>query len=202
MILIGVTGFRRAGKNSTTAILDRYGFKQYAFADALREMSAAVNPVISLKDARPSLVADLRASAGYYDEYRYNDIVKALGYERAKDLPDFRGFLQKLGTEGVRTIFGPNAWVNALELKVNQAKFDRVCISDVRFRSEADWVHKNGGVVWRINRPGWGGDDPHPSEAEVPHLPVDRDITAQTLDDLEREVINAIEVDLKRLGND
>lgn len=199
-MIIGVTGFRRCGKNSTTSILERlYGFKVYAFADALREIAAAVNPVISLEGTPTALLQKilLRGSASGVLEWRYTELLEHIGYERAKDIPDFRHFLQRLGTEGIRGVFGPTAWVDALARRVALAHNDRVAISDVRFQSEADWVHSQGGLLWRVVRPGVGGDDPHPSEIEIPHLPADREIIASSLDELERAVINAAEIDLK-----
>lgn len=196
-MIIGVTGFRRSGKDSTTKVLQRlYGFKQYAFADALREIAAAINPVMSLEGA-PEDIREVFA----YDYARYRHILDTIGYDRGKDIPDVRHFLQKLGTEGIRNVFGPNAWVDALHRRLQQEAPSRVCISDVRFLNEAEWVKAQGGILWRVVRPGVGGDDPHPSEKDIPNLPADREIVARSLDVLERAVINAFELDSKRVSS-
>lgn len=199
MQIIGVTGFRRSGKNSVTRILaERFGFKQYAFADALRAMCAAVDPFIILRGSPAAILERLGATR---DDYRtYNVLVDQLGYELAKDVPDFRRFLQRLGTEGIRGTFGPNAWVDALARKVTIDNEDRVTISDVRFRSEADWIHSRGGIIWRVVRPGVGGDDAHASEVEIPHLPTDRVLqNDKALPDLERAIVEAYQVDAQTL---
>lgn len=189
--LIGLTGFKRCGKSTVTQFLCKhYGFKAYAFADALRNIASAVDPVISMANISDRAYEELihQRKAEGFREYRYNQLIEYLGYELAKEIPDFRLFLQRLGTEGVRATFGPNVWVDALDRRVSLDGYGRVIISDVRFQSEAEWVRNNCGEVWWVQRPGYGGDDPHPSEAEIPHLPHDRILTATTLEELEWEV--------------
>lgn len=203
MIVIGVTGFRRSGKNTTTALLaELFGFQQYAFADALRRMALAVDPFMSLHGAPPDVQQAIfaRGSKQGTVEWRYSELIDILGYERAKDVPDFRRFLQRLGTEGIRGTFGPNAWVNALDHRVREEQPARITLSDVRFASEAAWVHAQGGLLWRVVRPGVGGDDPHPSEIEIPNLPADREIIARSIEELERAVVVAGEADLLALS--
>lgn len=185
MIIIGVTGFRRSGKNSTTAILKRYGFREYAFADALRTMALGVDPLISTVGSPQDLTTLLPP-----DPIRYSELLGLVGYDRAKDVPDMRRYLQRLGTEGVRQVFGPTAWVDALARRLEQDQPKLVAISDVRFLSEAEWIIKQPGCqLWRVNRLGVGGDDPHPSERDIPSLPASVDITATNLEELEREVV-------------
>lgn len=207
MIVLGVTGFLRSGKNTVTSLLAKhYGFQQYAFADALRKMAAAINPSIDLDGAADVLLNELHAATGRPEEHRYKgvwryaDLVQAVGYDRAKDVPDFRLFLQRLGTEGVRGTFGPNAWVDALAHRVRTEQPERVAISDTRYESEAAWIHAQGGKLWRINRPGVGGTDPHPSETTIPLLPANRDITASSLEELERAVLQAFAEDFPSIA--
>lgn len=192
MIVIGVTGFRRSGKNSTTNILKRYGFREYGFADALRLMALAVDPLIDLA-ATPQPIRERLGAfdpAGWGTAMRYSHILTGIGYEAGKEIPDLRRYLQKLGTEGVRNVFGPRAWVEALARRIEQDQPERVAISDVRFHSEAEWLLSlPGAQLWRVTRPGFGGDDPHPSERDIPNLPASVDIVATTLSELEREVI-------------
>ncbi len=200
MELIGVTGFRRSGKDSICKVLvSRFGFVQVAFADALREMAVAINPMISVVGAPLDIVVALHALRGTGEyppvctAFRYNDIVRIVSYERAKEIPDFRHFLQRLGTEGVRGTFGPSAWVDALERKLTLAGYERVCVSDVRFSSEAEWIKSRAGVIWRVARPGNGGDDTHASETEIPHLPADVELlNSGSLADLEANVVASL----------
>jgi hypothetical protein len=76
-----------------------------------------------------------------------------------------RDFLQKLGTEGVREAVHPDAWVNALFTDYyHHAKW---VITDVRFPNEAQAIKDRGGVVIRVNRPGVGPVNNHPSETAL-----------------------------------
>lgn len=191
MLLLGVCGFKRAGKSSVASILHKhYAFQPYGFADALRGMARAIDPLISTEGAPAGVVGGCPPHT-----CRYSRLLDSLGYEAAKEIPDFRRFLQRLGTEGVRGTFGPTAWVDALAYRLQQEAPAKVCINDVRFHSEAEWICSQGGTLWRVSRPGVGGEDPHPSEADIPHLPATRDICAGTLDELEAKVRAAFEID-------
>lgn len=206
-LIVGVTGFRQCGKDSTCRILTKeFGFEQLAFADPLREMAVAVDPVVSIAGAPGDVMSALHQLSGTGEyppvctAFRYNDILRIVGYERAKTIPDFRRLLQRLGTEGVRGTFGPNAWVEALALRVKRTAPTLLCISDVRFSSEADWILSQKGVIWRITRPGHGGDDLHASEVEIPTLPATKEIVADSLDKLNTQVIAAAQSLLGRSG--
>jgi deoxynucleotide monophosphate kinase-like protein len=183
VILLGLTGYRGSGKTTVAGMLASYGFKTYAFADALREMAYAVNPTITFAGT-PHGVLEAWAP-GTVMEKRYANAVDALGYERAKEIPDVRRFLQRLGTEGVRVTFGTDAWVHVLQRRIIHEAPHRAVIADVRFASEVEWLREAGGFLWRIARPGVGGNDPHASEAEISSFTVDRVIDATDLAGLE-----------------
>lgn len=184
MILIGLTGFKRTGKDSSANVLvAEFGFQKVAFADALRTIALRVNPLISCEAAPEDILIELGGPVAL----RYADLIERLGYERAKEIPDFRNFLQRLGTDGIRDCFGKDAWVEALERRLFQERPERVVVPDCRFLNEAKFIRRTG-MLWRVIRPGFGGDDPHPSETEIPTLPVDREITATTLSELQEQV--------------
>lgn len=202
MLIIGLTGFMRSGKDSVAQVLEKDGFRRYGFADALRTMARAINPMIALAGAPERVFAALFAHAlapgNSAAMWRYADLESVLGYERAKEIPDFRGFLQRLGTEGVRGTFGPNAWVRALKNRLDEDTPERVVIADVRFHSEADFITKEGGELWRITRPGTGGNS-HPSELEIPALSAAREIVNDSsLVALERTVSKTLTTVLKK----
>lgn len=162
--IIGVSGFMRTGKDSVAALLEEYGYTRLAFADPLRKVAADIDPTISLVDVPEGL------GLAPFDVVTYTQLIDKVGYERAKEVPDFRRFLQRLGTEGIRGNFGEGAWVD-LAIKAIEAAPDgtKFVIPDVRFPNEADAIHKLGGVVWMTVRPGYGASD-HPSEAEVGNI--------------------------------
>ena len=188
VILLGLTGYRQSGKSTVGRFLQSYGFTPYAFADALRAMAYAINPIISLRGAPPASLADMDTDV----EWRYAELVDLLGYETAKAIPDMRRFLQHLGTDGLRATFGPNVWVRLLAERLDVTAPARAVITDVRFASEAAWISERGGTLWRVERPGVGGRDPHVSEKELVSLPVARTITAPSTAVLEVEVRTAV----------
>ena len=66
-----------------------------------------------------------------------------------------RKLLQAHGTES-RNLFGSDIWVNTLAIwiKVYQARgIERIIITDLRYKNEADWVKANSGIIIRIEAP-------------------------------------------------
>lgn len=76
-----------------------------------------------------------------------------------------RDLLQKIGTEGIRESVHQDAWVNALF--VDYYKHAKWVITDVRFPNEAQAIKDRGGFVVRVNRPGVGPVNNHPSETAM-----------------------------------
>lgn len=185
--IIGVSGFMRTGKDSVAKLLiDVFGYKKVSFADPLRKMALDIDPYISLENSTDRDLVEIVPPAWMKGNpravrfVRYSDLIK-MGYERAKEVPDFRRFLQRLGTEGVRNNFGANAWVD-LAVKHIQTlpEGTKVVLPDVRFPNEADAVHGLGGSVWRTERPGYEGGV-HPSEAMVAQITPDVTLLADSL---------------------
>lgn len=88
-----------------------------------------------------------------------------------------RDFLQKLGTEGLRTGLHENTWVNALMADYQKESYSgyvgdtrrdipesKWIITDTRFPNEAQAIKDAGGIVIRIDRPGVKAINAHPSE--------------------------------------
>jgi hypothetical protein len=134
---IGLVGKAQSGKSTVGLhLVERYGYRSLAFADPLRDMASAINPI----------VGTMRAT-------RYNEVLDLYGYNEAKvRFPEVRRFLQVLGTEGGREVLGDTVWVDAAVRKA-QAIGSPCVFTDVRFPNEADAVRANGGVVVRIVRP-------------------------------------------------
>ena len=109
-----------------------------------------------------------------------------------------RDFLQKLGTDGLRDGLHSNTWVNALmadyvpiadEAYVMEdgSIFDMKempgypvypdwVITDVRFPNEAQAIKNAGGIVIRVDRPGYKPVNPHPSETALDNWDFDHKI--------------------------
>lgn len=76
--------------------------------------------------------------------------------EKHKDT--FRLGLQWWGTEFRRAMHGDTYWVKQLNFAMQQeglGQFDKhvYIITDVRFKNEADYIKRNGGLLVRVERP-------------------------------------------------
>lgn len=152
--IIGLTGRAQHGKNTIGDILEVFGYRQMAFAAALKELALRVDPII-------------HAPACAATPTRLRGVVATLGWEEAKkDHPEVRRILQELGV-GVRDVLGENAWVSALVQQLMPG--ERYCITDVRFPNEARAVTNLYGEVWKVVRPNFdsGVGTDHPSEQHV-----------------------------------
>ena len=159
MEIIALSGYARSGKDEAARVLvEEHGFVRVAFADKLREMLYALNPIVAFKYDGPVYAQDV------IDVYGWD------GYKETEYGTEIRRLLQRLGTEAGRQTLWDSIWIDAaLTGLPDDAK---VVISDCRFANEAESVRKRGGKVWRITRPGMGpavGTDGsiHPSETSL-----------------------------------
>ncbi len=189
-MLIGLTGTAQSGKTTVATMLGEMAvFQIVGFADPLRWMAAGINPVVGI---------------GTDNRYRYyNDVVAEFGYERAKaQYPEVRRFLQRLGTEGGRKVFGNDFWVDqAAKLVRAFQKSDTpdVVMPDVRFSNEAKFVREFGGSIWRIIRTGHdnslsGANAQHASEQEMQSIKPDYILAVSNLVELRQAVEQTLEL--------
>jgi hypothetical protein len=130
-VIIGLTGYKGVGKDTAGEYLTTLGYERLSFADGVRDLCEAINPNVG-----GVLLADH---------------IIDVGWEHFKVWGDGRRLLDNCG-KGVRDIIGEDSLVRAAARKV---KPDRsYVITDLRFPNEADWVAAQGGVLWRIIRPG------------------------------------------------
>jgi hypothetical protein len=167
MILIGLNGLKRAGKDTTCdyilaeAALQGVVGRRAAFADRLKAVA----------------LESLGGSPVLADEFKETGQVVA-SYEEELTAGTFdmavtgRQFLQNLGAAG-RNHFGSNFWLDqvlppthgGMYLKYGEAQL--LVVTDVRYDNEARRVLDLGGEVWCIDRIG-GISDGHASEQALP----------------------------------
>ena len=177
MHLIGLTGYAGTGKDSVREILETdHEFCGLAFAEPIRAM-----------------LVELFSSNGIGSEWIYErelkeQVIPELGVS-------YRHMAQTLGTEWGRNL-QPDFWLRIAQsylLDLEEQGHTHFVISDVRFCNEAEWVRKNGGVIWRIDRPGVAPVRPHASEAEIEHIEADWTLRNDGgLDDLRPTVLEAL----------
>lgn len=141
-IIIGLSGYGRAGKDSVGVFLATYGFKRYAFADKLRDFLYALNPVVGM-------------TRGSLAPIHVQDIVDNEGWETAKQLPEVTRLLQRCGTEAGQKVLWPTIWVDATFAQIT-VEDKKIAFTDVRFDHEVQTIRAAGGVIIRVERPGQG----------------------------------------------
>jgi len=153
--VIGLMGYAQAGKDTVALeLVKAHDFTRIAFADVLRAMAYALNPMVIDR------------------HYRLQDAVDEHGWDYSKTRwPEVRQLLQRLGTEAGRNILGENIWVDtALKLVIPGGKY---VFSDVRFPNEVAAVRSLGGKLWRVTRPGTAPVNGHASEIALDHVTPD-----------------------------
>jgi len=151
--LVGLMGRAQAGKDTAATALLRHGWARVAFADPLRQLAYNTDPIIETRRTGGTTYA------------RLSWIVDRLGWDEAKQVPDVRRYLQRLGAEGVRDVIGDTTWID-LAMQA-QAKHPRCVVTDVRFRNEVEAIRDAGGIVVEVVRPDVAPvPSLHPSETE------------------------------------
>lgn len=132
--LICLHGSIGSGKDTAAKFLNKWVHQ--SFAEPLKKMALAIDPLVRLNDRTYLRLAEL---------------VVRVGYEKAKEHDDVRRFLQRLGTEGCRGTFGKDCWV---KLAASNMPEDRNCVfTDGRFENELNWIRQSHGVVVNIVGP-------------------------------------------------
>ena len=157
--LIALSGFARAGKDEAAKVLvNEFGFKQVAFADKLREMLYALDPLVAFEGPW----------AEEADGVTVSMVIDKFGWDGYKETPygtEIRRLLQRLGTEAGRQTLWDSIWIDAA--LTGHDSDARLVVSDARFHNEFDAVRARGGEIWRIERPGVGPANTHASEIEA-----------------------------------
>lgn len=167
MQIIALSGFARSGKDEAAKVLvEEFGFTQIAFADKLREMLYALNPLI-----RQSWTGSITGEQVSHDIY-VQDVIDAYGWNGYKETvfgDEIRRLLQRLGTEAGRQTLWDSIWIDAALTGLPADA--KVVVSDARFFNEFDAVRERGGYIWRIERDGIGPANNHASELEAINYP-------------------------------
>lgn len=142
MRLIAFTGKIGSGKSTAANYLrDQHKYIQMNFADPLREGIAAIFgfPIEKFNDR----------------EFKEKDFGYGFSPRKA---------LQLLGTEWRLLLGVEDLWVRILQDKI-QATYPifGVCIADLRYEYEADWIRKHGGLIIHIHR------ENNPFQVEADH---------------------------------
>lgn len=176
-LIIGLTGYAGSGKDTVRAILEeRHDFDGIAFADSIRDMLAALFDTCGVK---PDWMTDRNLKEEPIPEFGVS----------------YRQMAQELGTGWGRALH-QDFWLKIAAAKIamyRQYNSPGVVISDCRFPNEAEWIKAQGGVIWKIIRPGVEPVRAHASEDLIATLPYDYVIDNHgAIEDLPRAVEAAL----------
>lgn len=150
--IIGITGKAGSGKDTAARYLREYRptqFRSIAFADPIRDAMRVI----------------FGWDHSYFEHPKKNEVDERFGISPRKAM-------QTLGTEWGRNFINTDLWLILAGARAEPllgAGFN-VMVTDVRFENEAQWIRKNGGVVWHIDRKvedATGGNAGHSSESGV-----------------------------------
>lgn len=149
-------GNRNAGKDVVCDYLsNKYCYTKRGFSDPLYEILAKLDPLIATDKALNNKAAR-----------RYNDLVAEFGIDYTKrNFREVRKFLQLLGTEGARELFGDRCWVDVMHQRSRNDHW--TCIRDARFSSEVDWARAEDSLLIHVTSPKETPAGEHVSEHSI-----------------------------------
>lgn len=126
--IIAFIGRAGSGKDYQCNLLLSKGFVKLAFADALRDI------------AFTSLGINNGFGNVNYDWFKASDCISVTyPYGTEESNFNFRKFLELLGTQGIRK-YDNDFWCRCLIKTLEDKKYDKVCISDMRFVNEYNYL--------------------------------------------------------------
>ena len=178
-MIVGLGHQAQVGKDTAAQILvDGYGFKRLAFADRLKQMAFDINPMVG--------------TGVRYAPTHLARLVDQVGFEKAKEDPEVRRFLQNLGV-AARDNLGEDVWVRVVLDQITADLRQDWVITDVRFPNEFDTLNGLGWLV-KITRPGVETNaGTHVSETALADYDWDYTIRNDgTIQDLESKLVKVL----------
>lgn len=186
--IVALSGYARSGKDTAAQALLDAGWKRLSFADKMREAALALDPIVEVIDTDYTLEEPEPLLPPL--PVRLSTHVSNLGWTRAKQVPEVRRFLQRLGTEMGRNLFGENFWV---DIALKDAPKGNLVVTDLRYPNEADAIRQQGGMVIRVERSGVGPVNDHPTEHSLDDYRFDYTLLNNwDIDSLQRNLLEVV----------
>lgn len=187
-MIVGLGHQARVGKDTAAQILvDKYGFKRLAFADRLKEMALAIDPMVATFTAHAALNPTTFP-------VHLTEVVEREGFEKAKEWPEVRRFLQRLGV-GAREHIEPEVWVKAVTRQIDADPTQDWVITDVRFPNEFHAIdtYVDRKLIKIVREGVESNAGAHVSETALADYPWPNTIHNDgTIDDLERMLVGVL----------
>lgn len=167
-MIIGVAGAKSSGKDTVGQhLVYEHGFTQAAFADKLKDAACVLLGMNRDQIERYKNNKEMEVGVFLHSGFNMGGHIKAHQFRKPVSI---RHFLQLMGTEMGRNIFGEDFWLNQLLPHLNPEGYafskhypEHLVITDVRFHNECKRIHDLGGKVIHLTRIG-ASVDTHQSE--------------------------------------
>lgn len=142
MKIVGILGFKGAGKDTAAQALIDDGYVKYAFADAVKDVLSAM-----FDWPRHMLIGDTHESREWREQVDP-------WWSKELNLPNFtpRLAMTLIGTDIIRARFSDNIWISNVERRILNSGHDKVVITDCRYTNETALVQRFGGKLLRIKK--------------------------------------------------
>lgn len=171
--VLGLTGLKRSGKDTFATMLAARVWiaggqaEVIGMSDDLAQCLYVLNPHIRLSPAG-------KRFWGGREYVSYRTLFEAVGYEAAKEEPEVRELLQRMGTDVMRDIIAEDTWGRLLHEKIQRLQAEGVSViaTGIRYPSDAEVIQVNGGIVVEVRRAAMDEEienlDSHSSEQGLP----------------------------------
>jgi hypothetical protein len=159
MIVVGISGYAGAGKDTVADILVRdYGFTKMAFADPIKAMVKDLDPMVGWGSYCCKDCFNDEPEAMYLsDLYSYGWTDQMIKDSEYGD--EVRRIWQRFGTE-VHRADSEDYWVEKALERMYDSGHERIVLPDVRFPNEADAIYELRRPFLKWTEDGWTKPDP------------------------------------------
>jgi len=160
--LIGFGGRLTSGKDTAADhLVDAHGWVKVNMSTPLHQMSMVLNPWLRVSEMERRIIDKKHEIWLSSQFYTYQELTAILGYTNAKEVGEYRSFLQRFGTDVGRKMIDEDLWVKKADEAITAHRLEGrdVCITGIRFPNELSMIRDNvvddipGKLVW-VERPG------------------------------------------------
>ena len=188
-LVIQLLGFARSGKDWTASQFKAYFESQGKSVEIMSYAAPMKRIAATLFDISLEQLDVAKNNPATYPIYCGE-------YGRVYIETDFRQFLQRIGNDAIKPIFGDNVWAKLAKANIDKSTADIIIMPDCRFTVELNEV---GGTTVRIINNSLPPPMNHPSELElldyVTHYSLDNtdhSLTSEDIETIAQRILNGM----------
>lgn len=192
-LVIGIGGWDNSGKDTVAQLLVVELEKQTGVKAEIIGMSDTLKRIIYTMDPLVRNGDEVQHFREITREYELVGISERKAYEMAKEIPDVRNFLRKMGNVVGRQIIDPYIWSSL----ARRAIFDRideahVIVTGIRHPTDLELIREYGNKSLHVHRPGCEPTDQGKGEGQLSAVDFKYGLTnGGTIDHLKGVVVPA-----------